>query len=116
MRRLEREDFGAGIRLGVDADLNLGKRWNVFGHRVRQRQPAFLDQHHRRETCDRLSHRMQCKNGIRRHRPLGGDVANAEAFEIDRPAVLLDQYDRARQLPGRDFVVEKFSDALEFGH
>ncbi len=115
VRRFELEDFGTAFRFGFVADLNLGKGRNVFRNRIGQRQLSLFDQHHRRQVGNRLCHRMKCKDGVRRHRPLGGDVTNAEAFEIDRPAMLLDQHDHAGKLSGRDFILEKFSQALQLG-
>ena len=43
---------------------------------------AVLDQHHRGDDRDRLRHRIQPKDRIRRHRPLASDVAHTETFEI----------------------------------
>jgi hypothetical protein len=58
---------------------------------------------------------MQRKDRVCCHRNPGRDILDAETFQIDRSAVLLDQYDGARQLPGRNFIVEKFGDAFELG-
>jgi hypothetical protein len=49
------------------------------------------------------------------HRNFGLDGLDAETFQIDRLAVLLDQDDRARKLPCRNLIVEKFGDAFELG-
>ena len=56
---------------------------------------------------------MKRKDRVRRHRNPGRDILNAKTFQVDRPAVLLDQYDGARQLSGHDLIVEKFGDTFE---
>ena len=78
---------------------DVGKPGNEFGHRIGKRELACVDQHHRRDTGDRLCHRMKCENRIRCHRSIGLDSLDAEAFQIDRLAVLLDQYDRPGNFP-----------------
>src|SRR5712672_841177 len=57
---------------------------------------------------------MKREDGIRRHRPAGIGVAEAEGLEIDLPAVLLDQHHRAGNFSGADFVTEEIVDASEF--
>ena len=57
---------------------------------------------------------MKRKYRLRCHRSFGRNVLDAETFQIDRLAVLLDQHDRARQLPRCNLIVEKFGDAFEF--
>jgi hypothetical protein len=47
---------------------------------------------------------------IRRHRRCLRDVTLAEAFEIDRLAVALDQNDGAGNSAGSNFAVEKIID------
>jgi hypothetical protein len=68
----------------------------TFG--IGQRQSVLIDQHHRREARDRLHHRVKRKHGVRGHRPFGGDIADAEALEINRPSVLPNQNDRTGKL------------------
>ena len=46
----------------------------------------------------------------------GVDVALAEALEIDRLAVTLDQDDGAGNFAGRDLLIEELVDAGEFFH
>ena len=56
---------------------------------------------------------MQRKDCVRRHGNTGCDIAHAEALQIERTAMLLDQDDGARQLAGGYLVVEERGDALE---
>jgi len=108
VRRHQLEDRLTIPGFGLDADLFRGERRDVFGHRVGKRQFALLDQHHRGEVGDRFRHRMKREQGIRRHRLAGGDIADAEAPEIDRHSVLLDQHHRAGQFSSPDFGFEEF--------
>ena len=50
------------------------------------------------------------KMRVRRHRRPRFDVALAEAFEIDRLAVVLDQNDGAGNFAGGNFAIEKIID------
>ena len=74
---------------------------------------AGVDEHHRRQARDRLGHRMQRKDRVRRHGHAGPDVAHAKALQIEGAAMLLDQDNGARQFAGRYLVVEERGDALE---
>ena len=103
------------VAFALDADLHIGEGRNVGRHRIGEREAALLDQHHRRDAGDRLGHRIQREHGVGRHRRAGGDVAHADAFLIDRPAVLQDQHHRAGNLALRDLVVEEGGEPFEAG-
>ena len=113
LRRLELERIFSGFIGKVDADLCVRKGTNVFRYGIVERQFAVVDQHHRGDRGDGLRHRIDLENRIRRHRPPGLGVQRAEAFEIDRLAVLLDQQDRAGNLARRDFVANGGADPVE---
>ncbi len=113
IRRHELQDGIAVVCSGLDSHLHVGEGRDKFGHRIGQRQPAIIDQHHRRDAGNRLRHRMKRKDRVRRHGLLRGDIPNAEALEIDRSTVLLDQHDRAGKLSGRDLVRKEFGQTFQ---
>ena len=108
LERFERELRLAGL---VDADFHVGKRRNVFCDGIVKPELAVLDQHHGDDRRDRLRHRVEAEDRIRRHRQFCRDVAHAKAFEIDRLAVSLDQENRAGNLSARDVVPDVIADA-----
>ncbi len=114
LRRLQVQRGLAGFVLSLDADLYVGEGWNVLGQGIVERNAPVFDQHHGGHRGDRLRHRIEPKYGIGAHRRLGRDVANTEVLEISRFAVLLDQDDGARNLPGRDLVAKEVADPLQF--
>src|SRR4030081_2318104 len=94
----------------LDANLHTGKGWYVFADGIVERDFALIDQHHRGHACDGLGDRMDRKDGVRRHRRSLLDVTLAEAFEINRLAVVLDQNDGAWDSSRGNFVIEKIVD------
>ena len=102
------------VDLALYADLHVGKGRNIFADGIIQRDLSAVDQHQRRDAGDGLGDRMDRKDRIRRHRRAGIDIALAEAFEIDRLAMLLDQHDRAGNPPRFDFAVDETVDRSKF--
>src|SRR5215831_8773693 len=85
----------AGLILPFDAHLRTGKLRDVCRYWIIKPELAVLDQHHGSDAGDRLRHRIEPEDGVRAHRELGCDVADAKILLINRRAVLLDQQDRA---------------------
>jgi hypothetical protein len=56
---------------------------------------------------------MKRKDGVRRHRLFRGDIPNAEAFEVDRSSMPLNQHDRAGKLSSCDFIFEESGQPLQ---
>ncbi len=56
---------------------------------------------------------MKRKDRVRRHRLFGGDIPNAEAFEVDRSPMLLNQHDGAGKLSSCDFIFEESGQPLQ---
>src|SRR6266850_8107481 len=63
------------------------------GHRLVQAEPAFLNQHHRRDADDGLGHRIDAENRVVAHRYFLFAVLPAEALRIREPAVARNQDD-----------------------
>ena len=110
VRRHQVEHRPAGTVLSLDADLHAGEGWNVFADGIVERDLSLIDQHYHRDAGDGLGDRMDREDGVRRHRRSLRDVTLAEAFEIDRLAVALDQNDGAGNSAGSNFAVEKIID------
>ena len=106
LQRLELERILSCFIGKIDADFCIGKGRNVFRHGIIEGQLAVVDQHHRGDRGNGFRHRIDLENRVRRHRLAGRRVPHAEALEIDRLAVLLDQQDGAGNLAGGDFVAE----------
>jgi hypothetical protein len=104
IERLQRQHDLAIVAPFLDADLHVGEGPNVFRDGIGERELAVLDEHHGRDAGDGLRHRIETEYGVRAHRKLGRDIADAEILEIDRLAMLLDQQDCARDFAGRDLV------------
>ena len=115
LQRLELERILAGLIGKIDADLGIGESRNVFRDGIVERQLAVLDQHHDCDRGDRLGHRIDPEDGIRRHRQPGRDAAQPETFQIDLLAVLLDQQHRAGNLAARNLVADDVAKPIEVG-
>jgi hypothetical protein len=104
LQRLELERILSCLIGKIDADLCVRKRRNVFRHGIVEGQLAVVDQHHCGNRGDRLRHRIDLEDRIRRHRRAGRRVPHAETFEINQLAMLLDQHDCAGNLASRDLA------------
>src|ERR1700753_2100308 len=87
---------------------------DIFRHGIVDRELSLVDQHHRREACDRFGHGEKSELRIDRHGLAGLDVAHAKGLEIDWPTVLLNHHDRAGQPTCRDFGFEEIGEETEF--
>ena len=79
------------------------------GDRLVQRQPAVIDQEHRRGSKDGLGHRRDAKDRVPPHRPVAAERHGADHVDVDIVA-LGNQCHDARQAaildPGRHRLVE----------
>jgi hypothetical protein len=116
-RSAQRREIEHGLAVAAGffhADFRERETRDVPGDRLVQRELALIDQHHRHERGDRLGHRIDSKQRVRRHRRLGRDIAHAEGFEIGRLTAALHQHDRARHLAVRNLRPEEFRHRAEF--
>ena len=89
--------------VAFDADLHRGEGGQVFGERVGEQQPSFLDQGHRSDADDRLGHRVDAEDRVGRHRrPAGPEAPNRSA--IGDAAVAGDERRDAGGAAGGDFA------------
>jgi hypothetical protein len=75
-------------------------------HRVVQRQPAFVDEHHGGGDGDGFGHRGDAEQGVALHRQLGFDVAVAELVDLQDLAVAPNERHDAGQEAGVDRVAD----------
>jgi hypothetical protein len=95
------------------ADPLILERGNVFRHRIREDQPAFLEERQCRHRDDRLRHRRDPEDRIRRHRRPGRFVEEARRASV-RDASLADHDDDgAGDPPTLHVGLQDLPDALE---
>jgi hypothetical protein len=112
-RRHQIEHRPASIVFSLEADLHAGKGWNVFADGIVERDLAAIDQHHDSYAGNGLGDRVNREDGVGRHRRSRLGVTLAEAFEVHRPAVALNQDDRAGNSIGRDFAIDEILNRRE---
>ena len=96
---------GFGITL-LDTDLEVLELRQVLRDGRRNVELAFFSQCHCGYRNDRLGHRRDPKNRIRRHWYFLLAVLVTEGAEIGYLVIAHDQHDRARQLPGIDIPLK----------
>ena len=112
--RYQRVDRLPGVGIEPrDTDLELPERREVLRDGVAQDEPPLLDEHHRRDRGERLGHRVEPEDRVRRHRRAGRRVALAEALEVSDPSLARHQDDRARVLALCDFGLKHLGHACE---
>jgi hypothetical protein len=106
------------LAVGADAgaDLQIGELGNEFRHRIVEEPVAFLEQDHHRRRRDRLGHRIDAEDGVRRQRNVAAQHGRAVGLESRDLAVPQDQGRDARDAARLDhsghIVVQAFSRAL----
>jgi hypothetical protein len=94
------------------APSRFGEGGQVFGERVGEQQPPFLDQGHCRDADDRLGHRIDAEDRVGRHwRP--ARPQRAEALRIGDAAIARDERRNSRGAAGGDLARHRLADTLQ---
>ena len=105
-------DVFARVILGKAQDPHVLQLGQVLFHRVVQAELALLDEHHHRDTGDRLGHRGDGEDRILGHGRLAGHVAVAERGLVGYLAMPRNHDNPAGDLPLIDKLLQG---RLQFG-
>ena len=86
------------VRPGAGVHLEILELRNVLRDRIVELPFTLFEQNHHRDAGDRLAHRIDAKDAVRRHRLVGVDVLFADGVEMHDLAVSRDERDDAREL------------------
>ena len=100
-------------RSALHADRLGLERGNVLRHGIRQQQATFLVQRQRRHRDERLRHRGDPEDRVRRHRRARRLVTEADGLDVRDPPLARDDDDGARDPPALDVGAQHLRDARE---
>ena len=106
-RLLRRHQFA------VDEHVEVGEFGNELRHRIRQRELAFLVEHHRRDGGDGLAHGVDAEQGVLGHGPVVVRATLAHRLEVHDLAVPGDEGDHARELALVHVALGRLGDAIQ---
>ena len=113
LRRHRREAGLAGAVGRLDEDVELRELWQIHADRVRQANAALFDEHHRRDGCERLRHRVEAKDGVLRHRSARRGVELSNGLEVRDLSLPDDHRDCAGEALRLDLPRKRGCDAPE---
>src|SRR5262245_21622645 len=99
--------------VAADEDALIAPRRDELPHRIVELNASLLPQHHQPDAHDRLRHRVDAEDRIRRDRPLALDLEVALRLEVRDLAPARDEREGAGELAGVDVPLEVIADASE---
>ncbi len=114
-RRRHRVEHGlAGGRIELlHADLAIGELRDVLRDGIREQEPAFFVEHHRRDGHERLGHRRDAEDRVGRHRRVRALVAEADGVEVRDTPLARHHHDGAGDAATLDVGAQDLPDAVE---
>src|SRR5688500_8108872 len=101
--------------IAADEDTLVLERRDELRHGIVELEAAMLPQHHQADAHDRLRHRVDAEDRVRRDRPPLLDLEMPPRLEVRDLSPARDEHERAGKLAGVDVPLQAIADTSEPG-